>query len=65
MVCRVCGCTNDNGCLVDAEGGVPDVVAIFQLDSDEAVCWWVESDLCSGCAYGITIRGPVVGVSTR
>jgi hypothetical protein len=35
--CRVCGCTDDDACLVlDAVG-------------DRVGCSWVEPDLCSAC----------------
>ncbi len=46
QVCRECGCTEDDGCLVDGGFGV-------------VACSWREPDLCDGCALGITIRGPV------
>ena len=39
--CRVCGCDDLRACMVEVtqKGGA--VV--------ETPCWWVESDLCSGC----------------
>lgn len=35
--CRVCGCTDERGCVE------PDLVGGW------STCWWVESDLCSMC----------------
>jgi hypothetical protein len=46
-VCRVCGCTTDDACIMqqgDFLGG----------------CWWVEDDLCSGCTgEHERVRGPL------
>lgn len=36
-VCRECGCTDDNACVLGD-------------DDDAYPCHWVEDDLCSGCA---------------
>ncbi len=47
QVCRECGCTDEDSCLVD--DGLMGIVA----------CSWHEPDLCDGCALGVTIRGPV------
>ena len=49
--CRECACTEQNGCIVSAW----DPVNLIHV----MTCWWVEPDLCSGCAYGITVRGPM------
>ncbi len=56
--CRECGCTEENACAVDEEAFV-EHAGIFACVVDAATCWWVGPDLCSGCAYGITVRGPV------
>lgn len=55
QVCRVCGCSFDNACLVDLTG----YEEFRGIRGPYPTCWWVEPDLCSGCAYGITVRGPV------
>ncbi len=39
-VCRVCGCTDDNACIVEGGEG-EDIIS---------TCYWVEADLCSACA---------------
>jgi hypothetical protein len=40
--CRVCGCTEDNACVVhDPQTG--------QIDD---ACLWVEADLCCACIPG-------------
>ena len=59
--CRQCGCTDDNACLVDA-GFVAAHGGLHEPDQ-QPTCWWVQPDLCSGCAYGITVRGPVQEVA--
>lgn len=38
--CRVCGCTELRGCLVEGGPG-EDIIS---------TCYWVEPDLCSACA---------------
>lgn len=35
--CRVCQCTDEDGCLIHDDGRLT------------GVCWWVEADLCSEC----------------
>lgn len=56
-VCRGCGCTDEDGCLVLARSGV----AKGQLRESYTGCWWVADDLCSGCAYPQRrVRGPRV-----
>lgn len=40
-VCRVCGCTDTNACMVQLEQQDGAIV--------ETPCWWVDPDLCSGC----------------
>lgn len=49
--CRICGCTNDNPCLVnDLTVGLG------------STCAWVEHDLCDACAETpgiVRIRGPL------
>lgn len=39
--CRVCGCTDEEGC---------------EPDEDEVSCWWVEPDLCSRCVGTLVAR---------
>lgn len=39
-ICRVCGCTNEHGCIVEGGEG-EDIITS---------CHWVEPDLCSACA---------------
>jgi len=41
-VCRECGCTSDDACLMHAP---------FELDREYVGCWWVERDLCAGCMF--------------
>lgn len=41
-VCRGCGCTDEDGCLVEDPS---------ELDRAYAGCHWVERDLCSGCKW--------------
>lgn len=64
--CRVCGCTDDNACVIDAplelvgvDGrhvalDVREVASMFDLDPAmlfaPVTCFWVEWDLCSACA---------------
>lgn len=52
-VCRGCGCTDEDGCLVEIG---------FAFGSAWIVgCSWVERDLCSGCKEPERrVRGPVV-----
>lgn len=51
-ICRQCGCTDEDGCLV--QGGL---FAGFDLVG----CSWVEPALCSGCAQPILrVRGPMI-----
>ncbi len=46
MVCRECGCTDTDACVVRVEG-------------QTVTCWWVEEDLCYGCAEPASkIEGP-------
>lgn len=55
-VCRGCGCTDEDGCLVRPRG-------LFAMFGDEELtgCSWVEADLCSGCRWPEDReRGPVV-----
>ena len=42
--CRICGCTENDACLVEIDG---EVVA----------CRWVEPDLCSACAPPDRVAG--------
>jgi hypothetical protein len=62
--CRICGCTDDNACIVhpikgrlgryeDEMPGVTD----DELDIAEP-CHWVELDLCSGCVSGVITTPP-------
>ena len=39
-VCRVCGCTDYNACIVEGGEG-EDIIS---------TCYWIEADLCSACA---------------
>lgn len=49
-VCRVCGCTDDHACLLDARTGeLVDVDAGDTLNGLVVPCSWVEPNLCSGC----------------
>ncbi len=58
--CRECGCTEDNACLTSEDAGMFGYLnALVTGGSEPRPCWWVEEDLCSGCAYGTTVRGPV------
>jgi hypothetical protein len=55
--CRVCGCSDDNPCLIrfGYDQSVP-------LEANESSCHWSERDLCSACAPGsgeVRIRGPL------
>ncbi len=50
-VCRVCGCTQEAGCVVDPAGNVVAVVG-DTLPIGCSVCTWVEPDLCSACVEG-------------
>ncbi len=47
--CHLCGCTDDNACLVE------------DLEGNERPCWWVTIDLCDGCCSKLIrkIRGPI------
>jgi hypothetical protein len=47
-VCRSCGCTEDDGCIE----------AIW-MDAP-ITCIWIEPDLCSACANGERLRGPLM-----
>lgn len=52
-VCRGCGCTDEDGCLVE--------IGFAFGQPWAAGCSWVEDDLCSGCAEPERrVRGPVV-----
>lgn len=58
-VCRGCGCTDDDGCLVLSPrsdlGSRP-----WGMEANATGCWWVEDDLCCGCAEPARLlRGPV------
>lgn len=54
-VCRVCGCTDEAGCIVDQAGEVVDVLGPGGTIGEETlpdgytVCHWIEPDLCSAC----------------
>jgi len=50
-VCRVCGCTEGNACVLDEHGDVVEVAdeTLGTLQDGWTVCSWVEPDLCSGC----------------
>lgn len=52
-VCRGCGCTDEDGCLVE-------VYSLWDGPWIET-CHWVKDDLCSGCrAPEYRLRGPLV-----
>jgi hypothetical protein len=58
QVCRGCGCTDDDGCLVDIGSwfGQPWQVGCHWAEVDDERGW-----LCSGCAEPARrVRGPVV-----
>lgn len=67
-VCRVCGCTQENGCIV-VDGQVVEVDEADTLPPGSTICSWVEPDLCSACVaspappplltdqYGRPLRG--------
>ena len=48
-VCRRCGCTEDDRCVVDGHGNVVDVDDGDTLPDGAGVCSLVEPDLCSAC----------------
>lgn len=56
MICRVCGCTDGEACLVDDAGvrfvddGAKSDVELEQLELTP--CSWIEFDLCSACVQG-------------
>jgi hypothetical protein len=68
-VCRMCGCTHDQGCVVDPDGNVVELDAGETLPPGYSICTWIEPDLCSACvqppapapllydAYGNPLRG--------
>jgi len=48
--CRVCGCTDLDGCILDQAGNVVELDDPFEtLPDGYTVCSWIEPDLCSGC----------------
>jgi len=57
--CRVCGCTDEWGCLVD-------VVDERTGRTELGPCEWVEADLCSACAAefrpvaAVEVKAPVL-----
>lgn len=57
-VCRICGCTDEAGCVVDEHGDLVDVtgpdgvIGDGTLPDGYTVCSWVEPDLCSACVVG-------------
>jgi hypothetical protein len=52
VICRVCGCTEDAACIVDAAGELVDVDGLDTLPEGCSPCTWVEADLCSACVEG-------------
>jgi hypothetical protein len=55
--CRVCGCTEENPCIVTprGEGGVV-------LVGESGACFWTEQDLCCACDPNcpvVKVRGPL------
>ena len=49
-VCRVCGCTDSQPCILDPEGvsvAIDDGSTTMPLG--HTTCSWIEPDLCSGC----------------
>jgi hypothetical protein len=44
-VCRICQCTDEDGCLIHEDGRLT------------GVCTWVEADLCSECQPKAATRG--------
>jgi hypothetical protein len=48
-VCRVCGCTQKEGCIIDAGGQVVEIDEADTLPPGSTICSWVEPDLCSAC----------------
>lgn len=67
-VCRVCGCTQEAGCII-LDGDVIEVDQADTLPPGSTICSWVEPDLCSACVespappplltdeYGRPLRG--------
>jgi hypothetical protein len=50
-VCRVCGCTDEAGCVIDADGELVEIVdERTTLPQGATICRWVAPDLCSACA---------------
>jgi hypothetical protein len=48
--CRVCGCTDDDPCLMTA----------YPTDDAIARCHWIEWDLCSACGEEETPAPPLL-----
>ncbi len=49
-VCRECGCSENDACVIDALGRLVDVYdGSATLPAGWTVCSWVEPDLCSNC----------------
>lgn len=48
--CRVCGCTDENACMIRDDGGFKP-------------CYWVEDDLCSACVGRTNTGGNQYGTS--